>query len=69
MNCKASIICNHEERKIGYLLSHAEANLRSKRFRLVSEQRKTKERGFRFWPREKRNESQTMNEGGGEGER
>ena len=30
--------------------------LRSKRFRLVSEQRKT-ERDFRFWPREKWNES------------
>ena len=31
--------------------------LRSKRFRLVSEQRKTEERDFRFWPREKWNES------------
>ena len=28
-------------------------SLRSKRFRLVSEQRKTKERGFRFWPMER----------------
>ena len=32
-------------------------SLRSKRFRLVSEQRKTEERDFRFWPREKWNES------------
>ena len=32
-------------------------SLRSKRFRLVSEQRKTaEERDFRFWPREKWNE-------------
>ena len=29
------------------------ASLRSKRFRVVSEQRKTEERDFRFWPREK----------------
>ena len=28
-------------------------SLRSKRFRLVSEQRKTVERDSRFWPREK----------------
>ena len=28
-------------------------SLRSKRFRLVSEQRKTEERDPRFWPREK----------------
>ena len=28
-------------------------SLRSKRFRLVSEQRKTEERYSRFWPREK----------------
>ena len=28
-------------------------NLRSKRFRLVSEQRKTEERDSQFWPREK----------------
>ena len=31
--------------------------LRSKRFRLVSEQRKTEGKDFRFWPREKWNES------------
>ena len=31
-----------------------ETSLRSKRFRLVSEQRKTEERDSRFWPREKR---------------
>ena len=28
-------------------------SLRNKRFRLVSEQRKTEERDFRFWPLEK----------------
>ena len=33
---------------------------RSKRFRLVSEQRKTEERDFRFWLREKWNESQKI---------
>ena len=44
-------------------------SLRSKRFRLVLEQRKTEERDwFRFWPREKWNESQKMKEGGGRGE-
>ena len=36
------------------------ASLRSKRFRLVSEQRKTEERDSRFWPREKWNKSQKM---------
>ena len=45
-----------------------EARLRSKRFRLISEQRKTEEGDFRFWPREKWNESQKMREGGGGGE-
>ena len=44
-------------------------SLRSKRFRLVSEQRKTEERDPRFWPREKWNKSQKMKVGGGEGER
>ena len=29
------------------------SSLRSKRFRVVSEQRKTEERDSRFWPREK----------------
>ena len=29
------------------------ASLRSKRFRAVSEQRKTEEQDSRFWPREK----------------
>jgi len=42
------------------------SSLRSKRFCLVSEQRKTEERGFRFRPREKWNESQ-KNERGGRG--
>ena len=36
------------------------ATLRSKRFRFVSEQRKTEERDFRFWPREKSNKSQKV---------
>jgi len=31
-------------------------SLRSKRFRLASEQRNTEEGDFRFWPREKWNE-------------
>ena len=35
-------------------------SVRSKRFRLVSEQRKTEERDFWFWPREKWNETQKM---------
>ena len=43
-------------------------NIRSKRFRLVSEQKKTEERDFLFWPREKWNDSQKMKEGGGGGE-
>ena len=40
-------------------------SLRSKSFRLVSEQRKTEERDFRFWPREKWNEGRKMKEGEG----
>ena len=35
-------------------------SLRSKRFRLASEQRETEERDCRFWPREKWNESRTF---------
>ena len=42
-------------------------SLRSKRFRLVSEQRKTEERDSRFWPREKWNKSQKLKVGGGGG--
>ena len=44
------------------------SSLRSKRFRSVSEQRKTEERDSRFWPREKWNKSQKMKVGGGGGE-
>ena len=44
------------------------SSLRSKRFRLVSEQRNTETGDFRFWPREKWNESQKVKEGGGGGE-
>ena len=40
-------------------------SLRRKRFRLVSEQRNTQEGDFRFWPREKWNESQKVKEGEG----
>ena len=43
---------------------YVRVNLRSKHFRLVSEQRKTEERDFRFWPSEKWNENQKMKEGG-----
>jgi len=35
-------------------------SLRSKRFRVVSEQRTTKERDFWFWPLENWNESPTL---------
>ena len=45
-----------------------ECSLRSKRFRLVSEQKKTVEGDFRFWSPEKWNENQKMKEGGGGGE-
>ena len=43
-------------------------SLRSKRFRLVSEQRNTEEGDFRYWPREKWNESQKVKDGRGGGE-
>ena len=45
-----------------------ESSLRSKLFRLVSEQKKTVEGDFRFWSPEKWNENQKMKEGGGGGE-
>ena len=44
------------------------SSLRSKRFRLVSEQRKTEEQDFRFRPREIEREPKKMKEGGGGGE-
>ena len=50
-----------------HLLRGVLRSLRRKRFRLVSEQKKTEERDFRFWPRGKWNESQKMKEGRGEG--
>ena len=37
----------------GKAMTGLNPSLRSKRFRLVSEQRKTEERYSRFWPREK----------------
>ena len=43
-------------------------SLRSKRFRLVSAQKKTVE-NFRFWPREKWNKNQKMKEGEGKGKK
>ena len=43
-------------------------SLRNKRFRLVSEWRKTEERDSRFWPREKWNKSQKMKVGEGVGQ-
>ena len=46
-------------------IGHFTASLRSKRFRLVSEQKRTEEGDFRFWPREKWNERQKMKEGRG----
>ena len=38
-----------------WYIGPGELSLRSKRFRLVSEQRKTEEQESRFWPREKWN--------------
>ena len=46
---------------------YKKASLRSKRFRLVSEQRNTEEGTFARWPREKWNESEKKKEGEGEG--
>ena len=43
--------------------TYVRVSLRSKHLRLVSEQRKSEERDFRFWPSEKWNESQKMKEG------
>ena len=50
-----------ESRRVG-------TSLRSKRFRLVSEQKETVEGEFRFWSREKLNENQKIKDGGGRGE-
>ena len=46
-------------------IGHFTASLRSKRFRLVSEQKRTEEGDLRFWPPEKWKESQKMKEGRG----
>ena len=48
----SSMDCNSSS----VFFNHKDFSLCSKRFRLVSEQRKTKERDCRFWPREKWNE-------------
>ena len=45
-----------------------ESSLRSKRFCLVSKQKRAVEGDFRFWSREKWNENQKIKEGGGGGE-
>ena len=47
-----------DRERLGRRRTGIRQGLRSKRFRLVSEQRKTEEGDFRFWPREKWNESQ-----------
>ena len=65
MICKFHARAIARRRKARFPLS---ISLRSKRFRLVSEQKRTEERDFRFWPREKWNETQKMKEGGGGGE-
>ena len=59
------MFCDESGAKASIKSIHWATSLRSKRFRLVSEQKTTEER---FWPREKWNESQKMKEGGGEGE-
>ena len=61
--CLRSIIVTSANKGYCYIPS-----LRSKRFRLVSEQRKIEERDSWFWPREKLNKSQKMKVGGGGGE-
>ena len=58
-----SIVSRSSARPLG----NSDLSLRSKRFRLVSEQRNTEEGDFRFWPREKWNESQKVKEGEVEG--
>ena len=55
-------------RKTEFFWFLSTSSLRSKRFRLVSEQRKTEERDPRFWPREKWNKSQKMKVGEGVGQ-
>ena len=58
-----SIVSRSSARPLG----NSDLSLRSKRFRVVSEQRNTEEGDFRFWPREKWNESQKVKEGEVEG--
>ena len=50
-------------RLVKNLARGTKTSLRSKRFRLVSEQKETVEGDFRFWSREKLNENQKMKEG------
>ena len=63
---KSSCIASSEEKKNHVCMVQPKKkflqiiSLSSKRFCLVSEQKKTEERDFRFWRREKCNESQKM---------
>ena len=61
------IFSSHPTPLSQHLLRYGGFSLRSKRFRLVSKERKTEEGDFRFWLREKWNESHKIKEGGGEG--
>ena len=63
------IFSSHPTPLSQHLLRYGGFSLRSKRFRLVSKERKTEEGDFRFWLREKWNESHKIKEGGGGGER
>ena len=57
IHASTSLVLNQFVRKL------FRCSLRSKRFRAVSEQRKTEERDSRFWPPEKWNERQKKKEG------
>ena len=61
------IFSSHPTPLSQHLLRYGGFSLRSKRFRLVSKERKTEEGDFRFWLREKWNESHKIKEGEGEG--
>ena len=60
-NWKKSVAAPHKVKNVNHR-SRTWISLRSKRFRAVSERRKTEERDSRFWPREKWNERQKMKE-------
>ena len=52
-NSSATFLHHHELNYESCLAYQHFISLRSKRFRLVSEQKKTEERDSRFWPHEK----------------